>query len=218
MVNEGDNKMSEQKDISQSSLDAEKAVNRDIEKLAPLNVSKPKETKEGIQSAHKESADVSSIYSSIRDYIGSYISLADAKAGILIGIFSGLLSFSFINKSDLLKIAIKEWHLFDFFILGSWILFVLAIICALFVVWPKTLTNKKHGFVSWVHIANYKNIDEYLKDILSASNSHISEQICELNYDLSLVCKQKYTWLSRSFKAGLCGVVLILISLIKLYL
>ena len=133
----------------------------------------PTENKEGIQSAHKESADVSSIYSSIRDYIGNYISLADAKAGILIGIFSGLLSFSFINKSDLLKISIKEWHLFDFFLLGSWMSFILGIVCALFVVWPKTITNKKHGFVSWVHIANYKNIDEYLKDILSADRKSV---------------------------------------------
>jgi len=209
--------MEEQKDISQNPVNAEKAVEKDVEKLAPLNVSKPKENKEGIQSVYKETTDVSSIYSSIRDYISSYISLADAKAGILIGIFSGLLSFSFIDQSDFLKIPVQEWHLHAFLLLGSWALFVLAIVCALLVVWPKTLTNKKHGFVSWVHIASYKNIDDYLKDILSATNSHISEQLCELNYDLSLICKKKHIWLGRAFKTGAFGIILVLVSMIRLY-
>lgn len=210
--------MSEQKDISQGSSDTEKSIDKDIEKLEPLSVSKPKEIKEGIQSANKESSDRSSMYSSIRDYIGNYISLADAKAGILIGIFSGLLSFSFINRSDLFKIAINEWHLFDFLMLCGWVLFVLGIVCALFVIWPKTMTAKKQGFVSWVHIANYKNIDDYLKDVLSAGDPKVSEQICELNYDLALVCKRKYIWLSRSFKLGLCGVILTVIFLVSSYL
>jgi len=211
--------MSGQRDVSKNIQEQENATEKDIDKLAPLNVSKPKQINEGIQSNAKESflKESHDLYSSIRDYISSYISLADAKASVLIGVLTGILSFNFFNKAGMLQVSLKTWRLIEYLTFCSWIFFIIGIGCALYVVWPKTLTSKRRGLVSWVHIANYDKVDSYLKDILSSSNAQLSEQVCELNYDLSMICKRKYYWLSWAFKLGILGIALMAFVLVKSY-
>ena len=86
--------MDYQEDVTKASMGREKTGEKDIEKLTPLNISGPGDTKAGIKSVNNKLSleTLKDVAPSIRDYISGYISLADAKAGILIGIYSGLLS------------------------------------------------------------------------------------------------------------------------------
>ncbi|MHB8139531.1 MAG: Pycsar system effector family protein [Smithellaceae bacterium] len=211
--------MDNQEDVNKISSDQGKAIEEDIQKLAPLDLGKPSGANEGVQSfVQKPILNLlKEICPSIRDYVSGYISLADAKAGVLIGVFSGLLSLSIAKGNKILALPIQQWQIIDYLTFFDWMVFALGIMCSLFVVWPKTSTCKKRGFVSWVHIANYKDVDSYLKDILSAGESDISGQLCELNFDLSNVCKRKYFWLTWSFRLGFFGSVLLAVLLLKKY-
>lgn len=206
-------------DIKKDSADQIKQIEKDIEKLTPLGLKEPSSEKGDIQSSIQKPIInlLKEICPSIRDYVGNYISLADAKAGVLIGVFSALLSVGISKGSNILALPIKQWSVLDYFVLVDWAAFVLGIVFALFVVWPKIPTSKKKGFVSWVHIAAYKGVDSYLKDILSSNDAEISGQLCELNYDLSHVCKRKYFWLAWSFRLGLSASVLLGILLVLKY-
>ncbi len=190
----------------------EKAISEDIQKLTPLNVLKEKhETKkEEIKLSDKrEFSEVAKeAVSSIRDYISTYITLADAKAGFILGIAAGLLATTYLNAPKIFKTNLKMWEIIDFLTFAGFLCLGAAIYFSLLVVWPRTLLSKKKGFCSWVHIANYKTTEEYLKDILSANNGKMIEVLYELNYDLSAVCKQKYLGLSKAFRWGLIGVII----------
>ena len=211
--------MDYQEDINKTPTDQGKEVEKDIKKLASLGIGKPNNTNDGIQSVEQKPIInvLKEIYPSIRDYISGYISLADAKAGVLISILSGLLSLGLSKGNKILVLPVQQWQLTDYFIFFDWIVFVLGITFALFVIWPKTSICKKKGFISWVHISNYESVDLYLKDILSARESEISGQLCELNYDLSRVCKRKYFWLAWSFKFGLFAIILFAVLLMGKY-
>lgn len=211
--------MDNQEDVNKIQTDQGKAIEKDIQKLAPLDLGKPSGANEGVQSSVQKPMLnlLKEICPSIRDYVSGYISLADAKAGVLIGVFSGLLSLSIAKGNKILALPIQQWQMIDYLTLFDWVVLALGIMCSLFVVWPKTSTCKKRGFVSWVHIANYKDVDSYLKDILSAGESDISSQLCELNFDLANVCKRKYSWLTWSFRLGFFGSVLLAVLLLKKY-
>lgn len=194
----------------------EKAVSEDVQKLTPLDVLKEKpETKEEVKLGEKrEFPEVAKeAASSIRDYISTYITLADAKAGFVLGIATGLLAATYLNSPKILKTSIMMWGFVDYITLSGFLCLGAAIYYSLTVVWPRTPTSKKKGFFSWVHISNYKSTEEFLKDILSANDGKMLEILYELNYDLSVVCKQKYSRLSKAFILALIGIIVCTIAL-----
>lgn len=209
----------QQQDISKMTQNQDKTIDQDIQRIAPLNLDKPKDTKEGVQSTIDPSkiAALKEVCVSIRDYISSYISLADTKAGILIGIYSALISLGIAKGPKIYEVAFKQWGMLEYVSLAFLGSFVFGIVLCLKVVWPKTSTSKKQGFVSWVHISNYEKVDNYLKGFLSATEAQIHTQIAELNYDLSIICKKKYELLSLAFKAGVAGSVLLAAVLLLKY-
>jgi len=203
-------------DIKKDSTNQTKQIEKDIDKLTPLGLKEPSGEKGDIQSSVQKPIVnlLKEICPSIRDYVSNYIALADAKAGVLIGVFSALLSVGISKGDKIFTSPVNQWSVLDYCVLLDWSAFILGITFALLVVWPKTPTCKKKGFISWVHIAAYKEVDSYLKDILSSGEAEISGQLCELNYDLSHVCKRKYFWLAWSFKLGFSGSVLLGILLV----
>lgn len=196
----------------------EKAISEDIQKLTPLNLlkEKPETKKEEIKLSDKrEFSEVAKeAVSSIRDYISTYITLADAKAGFILGIAGGLLATTYLNGPQIFQINLKMWGIVDFLTFTGLLCLAAAIYFSLLVVWPRTPVSKKKGFCSWVHIANYKTTEEYLKDIISANDEKMVEALYELNYDLSTVCKQKYLGLSKAFRWELVGVIICALVLI----
>jgi hypothetical protein len=165
--------------------------------------------KENIEKEKRGLANVAKeIPSSIRDYINTYITLADAKAGFLLGIAMGLLATTYVNGPQIFKTNHKIWALSEISALVGSICLILAICFAVVVVFPKTPTSRKKGLFSWAHIANYKDEREYLQNLSSASEGQITEGLFQLNYSLSTACKRKYVWLSRAFKMGFAGFII----------
>ncbi len=188
----------------------EKAMSEDVQKLGSLSIFKRKaEAKEEIKLGEKKDSSgiVKEILPSIRGSIDTYISLADAKAGFLLGIAAGLLAVTYSYGPTIFTTSLNEWKTPE--VLSSIGIFFLSLsICfSLFTVWPRMRTSKRKGLFSWVHVAGYKGVKEYLRDLGSASEGKMVEGLCELNYDLSVVCRQKYLWLSRAFKSSLIGII-----------
>jgi len=197
--------------VSSLSPSVEKAVSDDIQKLLSLEALKEKTEikKEEVKFSDKRkpSEVAKKTVSSIRDYISTYIVLADTKAGFILGITAGILATTYINGPQIFKTSLKLWSIIEYLTFVGFMCLCVAICFSLVVVWPRTPVSKKRGFCSWVHIADYKTSEEYLKDILSANDGKIIEALYELNYDLSIVCKRKYLWLSRAFKWSLAGII-----------
>jgi len=206
----------QQENISENKQHQNEDIEQDIKKITPLNINKPKDSKDGVQSAINLSKleSLKFVCSSIRDYIGSYISIADTKAGVLIGIYTGIISLIVTKGPRFFEIYYKKWSIIEFITFGSLIFFISGVIASLLVVWPKTSTSKKQGLVSWVHISNYNSVDKYLMDLLSTAEDQIHIQIAELNYDLSVICKKKYKLLSLAFRAGVVGSILLVIIIV----
>lgn len=209
-MNNKNEEIVKEEDKSIISPSDEEAMSEDVQKLQSLDIFKKKaETKEEIKLGEKKdlSGIVKEILCSIRGSIDTYISLADAKAGFLLGIAAGLLTATYLYGPKIFTTSLNEWEIPE--ILSSiGILLLSSSICfSLLTVWPRMRTSKRKGLFSWVHVANYKGMQEYLRDLRSANEGKIVEELCELNYDLSVVCKQKYLWLSLAFKSSLIGII-----------
>ena len=194
-----------------------KAISDDVQKLQPLSVFKTKaETKEEIKLGEKKDSSgiVKEILCSIRGSVDTYISLADAKAGFLLGISAGILTTTYLYGPKIFTTSFHEWKIPE--ILASiGILLLCSSICfSLFTVWPRMRNSKRKGLFSWVHVANYEGAKEYLRDLESANEAKTVEGLCELNYDLSVICREKYRWLSLAFACGLIGIIICIGTLV----
>lgn len=209
--------MNDQEDISKEHTKRSECIETAFQNVAPLAIDKPEGSSTGLQSvSQRVSLDFfMSVLPSIRDYISGYISLADAKAGVLIGVYSGLLSLSVLKEIRNLQPPIGHWGSLEYLTVGSWMLLLVALVLLALVVWPRTITSRKQGFISWPHISNYNSIDDYLKNILSTNDNEIVAQICVLNYDLSKICKRKYLFLTWAFRIGVVGAIVLLFLLMR---
>lgn len=157
---------------------------------------------------------IKEIVSPLRFYISSYISLADTKAGFLMGITVGLLTATYLHGPKIFETNLKDWKCVEIFTLIGFLCLVSSICFALFVVWPRTPTSEKEGFFSWIHVASYNSAKKYSEGIISANEEQIIEGLYELNYDLSKVCKDKYIWLEKAFFFSFIGILICTVVLI----
>ncbi|MBN1384168.1 MAG: hypothetical protein JW983_04710 [Elusimicrobia bacterium] len=216
-MNKLENEEYVKEDIPQIQTSEKKIILEDVKKLNSADILKEKnDTKsEIIASEKKPYPDIikgMSIF--IRDYITNNISLGDSKAGIFIGAVTGVLTITYLHGPEMFKKSLKTWAFFEFTSFIGCLLLVISIYFSLRVVWPRTLTSKKKGLVSWVHIANYKDVTEYVKEIFSTNESQIIENLYELNYDLSSICNKKYINLKLAFVIGFIGIAICIFVLI----
>lgn len=218
-MNKAENKEYVKEDIPQIQTSEKKAISEDVKKLKSVDILKEKDdTKsEIIASEKKQYPDIikeMSVF--IRDYIINNISLGDSKAGIFIGVVTGVLTVTYLYGPEIFEKSLKTWAFFEVTSFIGCLLLVISIYFSLRVVWPRTLTSKKKGLISWVHIVKYKDAAEYLKEIFSTNEGQIIENLYELNYDLSSICNKKYANLKRAFVIGFIGIILCIFVLIKL--
>lgn len=197
---------------------ATKEFQEDVDKLKPIDdLFKQKDTgtPEIKVSEEKKYSDIAKeIASSIREYISVYISLADAKAGILIGVDSGLLAAFYFHGPKLFQKSFNIWGVLDVISFLGYLFLVGGIYSALLVVWPRTSSVKQKGLISWIHVSNYDKVEAYIQDIFSANESQIVENLYRLNYDLAVICKRKYHWLSSAFKLTVIGCIISIVVFI----
>ena len=205
-------------DISQIQPSEKKAISEDVKKLKSVDILKEKNNTKAeiVVSEKKQYPDIiKEIPVFIRDYIINNIALGDSKAGILIGVVTGVLTVTYMYGPKIFEKSLKTWAFPEVTSFLGCLLLVISIYFSLRVVWPRTLTSKKEGLISWVHISNYKNVTKYLKEIFSANEGQLVENLYELNYDLSSVCYKKYANLKRAFVIGFIGIILCIFVLIK---
>jgi len=199
------------KDIASLTQSEKDAIFKDVKKIKSIDVFKKQDiAKAEIKlSKGKEYPEIAKeISASIRDYINKNISLADAKAGLLIGIITGFLTLTYLYGPKMFEKPIKNWSFPEIASFIGCVVLISSISFSLLVVWPRTLTSKKRGFISWVNVANYNKVTEYLKELSSADEGQIIESLYELNYDLSVVCRRKYYWLRWAFILGFVGIII----------
>mgnify|MGYP001593811340 CR=1 FL=1 len=154
--------------------------------------------------------------SSNRNYINHYIFLADTKATFLIGISSSFLIKLYSSYHLFFLKSIRTWDLLDLISFFSLTSLIIAITSAISVVFPRLITNKNKGLVSWVDISNYESSNDYLSDLLKKNEEEIMKEHYSVNYFLSLVCKKKYYWMSLSFIAMIIGMMLGIIVFVNI--
>lgn len=154
-----------------------------------------------------------------RDYINNHILLADTKAAFILGISSAVLYaiYDYYLKTNNIFIKnIKIWNFLDVITFLSVVFLMIAGIFAVCVVYPRLMTNKSKGLVSWVDISKYESITDLNNDFNCINEEELIKEINSVNYFLSKICKAKYLYLSFSFISvivGTIGGLLILINL-----
>jgi hypothetical protein len=114
----------------------------------------------------------------------------------------------YFHGPKLFQKSINAWGLPEVASFMGYTFLLGGIYSALLVVWPRISSVKQKGFISWIHVSNYDKVETYIQDIFSANESQIVENLYRLNYDLAIICKRKYHWLSSAFKLTVIGCII----------
>jgi hypothetical protein len=119
----------------------------------------------------------------VNDYYNLYITVADAKAGVLIAI-------SFV-VFDFLKDLKHCNNLENFLFYSSSILLMLTCAFSVFAVFPRK-PKKNKGVVFWENVKEFKNDKEYYEKVTKLDLNKIEETYSTQNYLLSKLLSRKY--------------------------
>lgn len=145
-------------------------------------------------------------------YVNDYIRFADQKAAFIFTISSGLLVF-FLQRIPLSVVSASAPSDKFFFGLMAVIL-SLSVVFSFFVVKPRLFPRKLSGLLFWESVANYGVPEAYVKTVTTSDGQTLLSEIIDHHFQLSCVCKRKYTYLAWSifFLAG--GVLLAMLNLL----
>jgi len=140
----------------------------------------------------------------VNDYYNHYVTVADAKAGVLIAISFVLLEF--------LK-DFKHCTSFENFLFYS-IAILLSLTCLFSVctVFPRN-PKKKKGLIFWENVKEFDNSNEYFDKVKELDFDKIEKKYSTQNYILSKILNRKYFFV----RASIIVFVPALICLITLY-
>ncbi|WP_225037356.1 Pycsar system effector family protein [Winogradskyella sp. SM1960] len=119
----------------------------------------------------------------VNDYYNHYITVADAKAGVLIAI-------SFV-VFDFLKDLKHCSNLENFLFYCSSILLMLTCAFSVCAVFPRN-PKKKKGVVFWENVKEFKNDKEYYDNVTKLDLNKIEKTYSIQNYHLSKLLSRKY--------------------------
>jgi hypothetical protein len=147
-------------------------------------------------------------------YVREYIRLADQKATFFFAGSTALLAF--LHKLELTNIWIsnpKTWGLIEVLALTATLGLIFSTICCLATVVPR-LKGSRRGLIFFAAISEYESAAEYASDVMKQGASALCEARLRHAYELSAVCKRKYSVLICGQWAGAVGVVAILVLLV----
>jgi|GEM_PF-3263558 len=210
-----------QTESHQSSSDAELTPN--VDNSAPLTVDRSASiSTEGIKhdatvSAHdhKELEIKLKFGEETHQYVRDYIRLADQKAAFF---FAGSAAFlAYLNTLGLTNNWISNPSSWGLIHILSFIATTCLIVGSLFcigTVMPR-LGGASRGIIFFHAICQYESSSEYSEDVLSRKLSQLCDAKYKHTYELSSVCRAKYSSLIYGFKFGIVGVIaaFILLSL-----
>jgi len=141
----------------------------------------------------------------VNDYYNHYVTVADAKAGVLIAI--SFVLFDFLK--DFNHCTLFENILFY----SSSVLLSFTCIFSVCTVFPRN-PKKKKGLIFWDNVKEFKNSREYLEKIKELDFEKIEKKYSNQNYYLSKLLSRKYFFVRLS----IISFIPALVSLITLYL
>lgn len=148
-------------------------------------------------------------------YVGRYIELADAKAGVTFTIASGALGY-FLSLDRVLAL-LKSPAISTEFCLALLTVGLLATTAGIsfFVIAPRQ-GHSGDDIVFWGSVASLKNAAEFVSRVGGTSEGDLIRARLVHCYDLARVCRSKYVWLRRAMILGLLSLVVCFAALITL--
>lgn len=140
-------------------------------------------------------------------YVRDYIKQADQKAAFFFAGATALIAYlNSLGFISLWIISPKAWGITHILSFASTMGLVIgSLFCALTIM-PR-LSGTKRGVIFFNAVREYGSAPEYSEDMLSRTIGQLCDAKYRHIYELSTVCRQKYTSITYGFRFGLAGVV-----------
>lgn len=151
-------------------------------------------------------------------YLNNYIQFADAKAGVVITLASGVIIFTL--QADFLEVRpIAQWLVY----VGV-LAFAVTFIAGILVVTPRLFTNRncrnpcraflesigrlprERSLIFWGGISAYRDVKRYEMAVRRADSKGFLDQVLTHNFTLSTILDHKYFWLTVALRAFVVGI------------
>jgi hypothetical protein len=146
----------------------------------------------------------------IHSHVSEQIRLADSKAEMVIGwttvVIGGLIAGGYSDRFALTVVGCLS-------VVGLGLL-VAAVVCALWVIFPRVPSKIPLGDIFWRRIMQYPNAEAYAAVLRSLREEDRVNRLADDTYQLCRICDKKFAsvWFSLAFAAAgsaLCGAIFI---------
>ncbi len=141
----------------------------------------------------------------VHSYLWSAITLADQKAAFLFAADSAFLGYLLshgllrqLTRGNAFRL-LPEW-----LALGCLVSLGISVGEAIYVVMPR-LGGNSRGMIYFREIAARKNSEQYVKDVLSSTDSSLNVALAEHSYEVALISNRKYQHLRFGMWIGVLG-------------
>lgn len=138
------------------------------------------------------------------------VRFADQKAGVTIVFASTLLGLYQSNGifNDLLTRSRSTWSAQSVLATLGTFLLTLSIACAVWSIRPRRQGVNVPGFVYWSSIVAHGTPEQFWSELHARTPAELAQHASHSLYNVSLICKEKYAWVSRSMVAAIAGGVM----------
>lgn len=141
----------------------------------------------------------------VHSYLWSSVTFADQKAAFLFASNSAFLGYLLSNGAlRQLKPPVTAWQVPQWLSLASLLFLGASIAMAIYVVMPR-LGGKQSGLIYFKAIANRKNKEQYVAEVLSSSDSALGIALAEHSYEVATIATRKYKHLQIGIWVGVVG-------------
>ncbi|WP_291812321.1 Pycsar system effector family protein [Limnobacter sp.] len=147
-------------------------------------------------------------------YVREYIRLADQKATFFFAGATALLAYlSKLGMTNKWLANPKMWGLVDMLAFLATVGLILSAVACLVTVIPR-LNGSRRGLIFFAAIREYESAPDYASEVMKQSQSALCEAKLRHTYELSIVCKEKYSVLCWGQWFGAAGVLATLFLLV----
>lgn len=152
-----------------------------------------------------EDGDLRGFLWNAHTYVNEYIRFSDAKAGFVATLAGALLGALFSAKAHEMFLKVPVWTSFSWLSVTSFVLLLLSILLSVFSIRPRLWSAQPRGYIFWGGVTAHDSQETFYASLKQQSASALTEQVAHHFYNLSLVCRSKYLWVSLSILAGSVG-------------
>ena len=141
------------------------------------------------------------------DYVRHYVSLADTKATIILGLVTTFLTY-LTGREKFGDLVLHPGHNWQWPIADVAVaLLVGSAVAAFSVIVPRTARGGER-IVYFDTVAKYPSRRDYMDDVCRRSDGELASVRLSHCYDVSRICARKYWWLRWAVWLGVIGIAL----------